>query len=91
MLPKTLTAAMLAAVLTTAAHAEVKKGPQAAAEAAPDDVICTYEKSVGSHIKRRVCATRADRDAQAQADQEAMSKTQRRGKGFQSSADPAKL
>lgn len=89
MLLKSLTAALLAAAVSSTAHAEIKKGAQAAAEAAPDDVICTYEKSVGSHIKRRVCATRAQRDEQAEADKRALAGAQRRGKGFKSNADPA--
>lgn len=81
--------AVLVAGLSLPAAADVKKGAQAAAEAAPDDVICTYERSVGSHIKRRVCATRAQRDEQARADQEAMGNTQRRGKGFRGDRGPS--
>jgi hypothetical protein len=78
---KHLSVAVLAAGLMSAAQAvevPVKKGAKAAAEAAPDDVICTYEHSVGSHLKRRTCATRAQRNERARQDQDSVKRV---GKG----------
>lgn len=69
----------------------VQTGEEAAAKAAPDDVICTYEQPIGSHLKKRVCSSRAARDAQAEADQKAMKNAQRRGKGYGGAKDPAGL
>lgn len=69
----------------------IQTGDEAAAKAAPDDVICTYDQVVGSHLKKRRCATRAARDAQAEADQQALKNAQRRGKGYASNKDPAGL
>lgn len=37
----------------------------------PDDLICTYERPVGTNIPRRVCATRAQRDQQQRDSQDA--------------------
>ena len=37
--------------------------PALAAES-PNDLICTYDQDTGSHIKKRICTTRAVRDAQ---------------------------
>ena len=81
MLLRYLGAAVLAAGMVAAAQAvevPVQKGAKAAAEARPDDVICTYERSVGSHIKRRNCATRAQRDERARQDQDAVGRVGKR-------------
>lgn len=54
-----------------------------AATAAPDPktapaqdssakVICTTEHTLGSHLPKRTCATREQRDERAKADQQAM-------------------
>jgi hypothetical protein len=72
---KQLSAALLVACVATAAGAvevPVKKGAKAAAEARADDLVCTYERATGSHLKKRVCATRAQREARAAADQDIM-------------------
>lgn len=75
MLPKLVAGALLAVVASAqAVEVPVQKGAEAAADAAPDDVICTYESSTGSHLKHRVCATRRQREESAAADREAMSK-----------------
>jgi len=56
-------------------------------EARPDDLICTYEKTTGSHLKKRVCATRSDREQRARADQDAMGNIKRGGGGSAGSRD----
>ena len=71
---KQLSAALLVAGLAGvagAAEAPAARGAKPAA-APQDDVVCTYEKSLGSHLKRRVCTTRVERDARARADQDRM-------------------
>ena len=85
---KHLSVAVLAAALMSTAQAvevPVKKGAKAAAEAAPDDVICTYERTVGSHLKRRTCATRSQRDERARQDQDAV---RRRASSAKAAVDP---
>ena len=72
---KRLSVAIAAAGMMASAQAvevPVHKGAKAAAEAGPDDVICTYEHSVGSHLKRRNCATRAQREERSRQDQNAV-------------------
>ena len=69
----------LACVLMAAQAAEVKSGAKAAAEAAPDDVICTYETPVGSHVKKRICVTKAERDRRTEQDRDTMRNVQNRG------------
>lgn len=61
--------------------------PPKAGEERPDDVICTFEKPMGSHIKRKVCATRQAREEKTKADQELM-KVHTRGSG-KANVDPA--
>lgn len=61
---------LLAGVAFSAQAAQAAKKPQPAPRG--DDLICTYEQPVGTHIKRRTCATRADRDERARKDQEAL-------------------
>jgi hypothetical protein len=74
MLWKTIAAACLA--VTFAAHAAqtqpAQKAAAAPAKGSQDEVICTSERATGSHIAKRTCSTRAQRDAQAKADQDAM-------------------
>jgi hypothetical protein len=70
---KKMSALLLAAgVMASAQAAEQKSG--AAAEQKPDDIVCTYEKKTGSHLKQRICTTRAERDEIARQDQEALRK-----------------
>jgi hypothetical protein len=38
-------------------------------DAAPDDIICLSESPVGSHVKRRTCLTREQREEQARKSQ----------------------
>lgn len=69
---KRISAAFLVAasiVGTSAAGTSNDKKPKA--EARPDDVICTYEQPVGTHIKRRVCVTRENRELQQRQSQDA--------------------
>lgn len=68
---KHLSIAFLLAGVAVSAHAAGNaKKPKA--EPRGDDVVCTYEQPVGTHIKRRICATRADRAERTRKDQEAM-------------------
>lgn len=46
-------------------------------KAAPSDVICTYEQATGSHLRKRTCMTKEERDAKTKADQSAMDNLQR--------------
>lgn len=83
-------AAFVAGALSSSALAgppqELKKAPpnatrpgsmsQAAELAGENDLICTYESTIGSHLKRRVCQTRGERERQAAADQESMRRAQ---------------
>lgn len=86
---KAMSALLLATgVMASAQAADGKAG--GAAGQKPDDVICTYEKKTGSHLKQRVCATRTERDEIARQDQEALRKfkggSSAKGAG---SSDPA--
>ena len=53
---------------------------EASKESAPDDVICTYEQKVGSHMKTAVCASRTERDRMARNAQEEAEKLRRKGR-----------
>jgi hypothetical protein len=69
-----------------------RHGSQTQAEQAarPDDLICTYETLLGSHVKRRICVTRSEKEAQARADQDAMGRMQRDRRARQTTnQDPA--
>jgi hypothetical protein len=46
--------------------------PAPPAAASPNDVICTTDHVVGSHIPHKTCATRRAREERAKADQEAL-------------------
>lgn len=93
-------AGMLAFSAVAGPPKELKKAPanaarpgsmsQAAELAAEDDLICTYESTIGSHIKRRICKTRGERERQAAADQEAMRRAQGDGRARgRAGVDPA--
>jgi len=43
---------------------------EAEAAAKPDDIICKQEKVTGSHLKKRVCATKSQRAAARKSAQE---------------------
>jgi invasion protein IalB len=45
---------------------------RAAASDGGDEVVCTVERTLGSHLPKRTCTTRAAREEQAKADQQAM-------------------
>lgn len=68
--------------------APAKPEPPKAGEERGDDVICTFETTMGSHIKRKVCATRQAREDKTQGDQELMRRQQTRGSG-KAGVDPA--
>lgn len=61
--------------------APAKPEPPKPGEERPDDVICTFEMPMGSHIKRKVCATRQARDDRTKADQETLRRQSSRGTG----------
>lgn len=50
---------------------------QALSEAGRDDVVCTYERTVGSHLKKSICMTAAEREKRADADRAAAERTRR--------------
>lgn len=56
------------------AYANEAEARQAAED---DDLICTYEKTVGSNLKKAICLTREQREAQAEASREEMQRLQR--------------
>lgn len=89
MILKRTSVLLLACTVASAVFAADKK-PQSPApgEERPDDVICTTETPMGSHIKRRVCATREARDEAQKANQEAMERARRTGRG-QANSEPA--
>jgi hypothetical protein len=49
--------------------------PPAKAEKPKPEKVCVTEAQLGSHFKRRICATPAEWEARRLRDQEAMSKT----------------
>ncbi len=57
--------------------AESKPQPPAQGEERPDDVICETVTPIGSHIKRRVCATRQARDEARKANEEDLNRIKR--------------
>jgi hypothetical protein len=48
-----------ASFIASPALAEEKSNPPK-----PDDMVCKFEKEMGSNIPKKVCKTRADRDAE---------------------------
>ncbi len=61
--------------------AQSKPEPPKPGEERPDDVICTFEMPMGSHIKRKVCATRQAREEKTKADQDLLRRQSARGTG----------
>ena len=57
--------------------APAKPEPPKAGEERSDDVICETVTPIGSHIKRRVCATRQARDDQRKANEEDLQRVKR--------------
>jgi hypothetical protein len=73
----TVVAALLCpAVFSMAQAAEQKTAP---APGSPDEVVCTFEQTTGSHLGHKVCATRRAREERAKEDQEALQSMQRSG------------
>lgn len=73
MILKPLFLSLLAAGMSTSVYAaEPKPQPPKPGEERADDVICTVESVLGSHLKRRVCTTRQAREERAKADQKAL-------------------
>ena len=66
--------ALAVAVLSSSVFAASPTTPadKPAAKDSPDELVCTYEQSTGSHLGHRVCATRAAREERAKEDQRAM-------------------
>lgn len=70
MVVRILSAALLGAVVSTA-------GAATAAEPSPsadkkDEMVCTTETPLGSHLPKRTCMTRADREERQKKDREKM-------------------
>ena len=79
MLTKLIAGSLLAATLAPALAAQ-SPAQNAAKPAAQDEVVCTLESStVGSHLRRRVCTTRAARDERTQRDRQTMDSYENRG------------
>jgi hypothetical protein len=72
---RTLLVAAVVAAAASPAWAETKK---AAPVERADDIVCTYEQSTGSHIKKRTCMTRGQRAERAQRDREMLERAQDR-------------
>lgn len=70
--------------LTTAIAGEQAAAPAEPAQAteagapkpAADEKVCTMEKSLGSNMKKRVCRTRAQYEAERERAREALDRTQ---------------
>lgn len=86
-----ISAVLLACSLPAAAFAApAQPQPPKPGEERPDDVICETVTPIGSHIKRRVCATRQAREEKTKADQELMKRQTTRGSG-KAGGDPGGL
>ena len=57
-------------------------------EADPNEVICRREKSTGSNISRRICRTRAEIEARAEADQAALDQMRQQRSGGAQDTNP---
>lgn len=55
---------------TTVSGRSYESTADAKRAAADDDVICTYEKRIGSHMKQATCMTKQQREEQTEASQE---------------------
>jgi len=79
--------AVLALGMTMAAQAEQAKAkPEKSGSG--DDIVCFAEARTGSHLKKRICMTQAERERRMKEDQEAMAKF--KGSGASSAAGGAR-
>lgn len=70
----------LTLALACGAAAAVETPAKAASgDDAANQMVCFIEPSTGSHIKKRVCMTRAEREARTRQDQDTMRNAQRPG------------
>jgi hypothetical protein len=69
----------LACAVLSATAAAAEKDDSKAAKPASSELVCTYETPVGSHVKKRTCVTRAQRDQRAEQDRGRMRDVQNRG------------
>lgn len=59
-------------------RAKQYESEKAALQAADrDDVVCTYERTVGSHLKKSICMTAAEREARAEQSRDSAQRAQR--------------
>jgi hypothetical protein len=70
---------LLIYLLAAALGGDPASAPAAAAAAKPakDTVICTYQTEKDSHFKKRVCLTKAERDARAAEERNNLMSSQR--------------
>lgn len=66
-----------AALLLCATAAPAAIAETASSGGSSNDMVCHYEQETGSHIKKRSCATRAEREDQAKRDQKEMQRLTR--------------
>ncbi len=66
---KLIAAGLLAATFCVNAAGS---SPAAKPAAKQDEIVCTVDHSTGSHIPKKVCTTRSNREGQAKADQDAL-------------------
>jgi hypothetical protein len=69
MFTKHVLAGALAAILSCGVAAA---SDQAESGGDPNELVCTYEKRTGSHIKQKVCVTRSEREQRAREDQDSV-------------------
>jgi hypothetical protein len=81
MILKRLSVLLLSGGMVFSLAAAPKPEPPKPGEERPDDVICTFETPMGSHIKRKVCATRQAREEKTKADQDLLRRQSARGTG----------
>lgn len=80
---KTLGAVLATAMLMLSVDAQAESaGPATAAAATPaveeaDDerMVCTYEKTIGSNMKKRICKTVAQRNKEREDSRDAMNRS----------------
>ncbi|MGQ0432104.1 MAG: hypothetical protein ACT452_06835 [Microthrixaceae bacterium] len=79
-------------VAVVAAMAYVGPGlaeqPKQTSPSSDRDAVCSTGASTGSHIKKRVCTTRAERERRAREDQEAMNRVKRGPSGNTANTGP---
>ena len=76
-----LAAALLACMLPATAATPAKSGK---AQASGDSLICTREASTGSHLRKRSCTTRAQREERRAQDREAAQRLREQPKALDS-------